>query len=700
MVNHSGMSGSKSESQRKQSYDAPTKETAAEQHTASVTPKPKKKACHSLPVFVRSDFQVGSMMGEGSFATVHKAKHLASGRDVAIKVVRPESELDIGPGPNGSSPAVSYKDVLNAMKLEVSMLETIGRHPNVIEILGAAEDCKVFVMERAASDLYSIVKHQEKHLPLQLAAQWTEQICRAVEYCHERGIVHQDIKSSNILVLSDRTAKICDFGLARKGSKVMHVDRELVTLWYRAPELLMGDSTYNVKVDEWGVGCIVLEMIIGGCPFRGKPECVCSCPQTTHRNYNSDQLMKIFAMTGTPKDKTLLARMSCHQHFARWPNFPRKIESTVMKCVTLDRCATWKAGRPKSEHDLEVIANHFIGVIAGLVHLDPDRRISCAEAIVRVNSTEAYDSPSGPRSPGTEKVAPKTPTAGPNAQSSPTAAERSASKALQNSKTSPVDGPPAEDAASMPTELVRREAQGVDPDTGKFVQLKQDPRHAKDGPRELAESEARRKSVTPTNRRMSSTIPNPTADTSFARIPSAPVATAIAGHAATSTVGQKSPETQTQKRRSSVSPNGRRQSLEHGAQRSNSGVARRDSVRSGRRDSLDKNRPSPPGRRDSAEHRTAAPGRYLDSEHHHNQHSRQTSPNGHKLHNLSPTHFVTQTPKGTESASKKNFFSRTPSTPSNTTTKETTKESTDRADKKEALSATSRMRSWLRRSSS
>ena len=108
-----------------------------------------------------------------------------------------------------------------------------------------------------------------------------------VAFIHSAGFVHQDLKSSNILVFDDYTVKICDFGLAhKKTDTVMLVDRELCTLWYRAPELIMGESIYTEKIDDWSVGCILLEMVIGSPPFRGKPEFSCNCPQVTHRNFN------------------------------------------------------------------------------------------------------------------------------------------------------------------------------------------------------------------------------------------------------------------------------------------------------------------------------------------------------------------------------------------------------------------------------
>jgi len=364
-----------------------------------------RKRTEKVPVCHRSEYKTGSLLGQGSFATVHKAIQLETGREVALKIVRPESELDFGRGPNGSTPAVSYKDVLKAMRQELVLMEALGYHPNIVEVLATTEDCRVFVLERATSDLYTIVKQafQKRH-QLQcnwfgIARLWAAQILTAVQYMHQMSLVHQDMKSSNILIFPDRTAKICDFGLARKGSQVMCVDRELVTLWYRAPELLMGDSVYSVKVDEWGAGCILLEMLIGTSPFRGKPETCCNCPQITHRNYNSDQLMKIFGLMGTPKDKTLLARSACTQHFSRWPVFPRKLESTLQKVFSTERCPPG-VGTPQ---ELSRLADHWGHLIGGLLDLDPNSRWTASYALrvpLMASSSSSLDDKACPTGPG------------------------------------------------------------------------------------------------------------------------------------------------------------------------------------------------------------------------------------------------------------------------------------------------------------
>ena len=81
---------------------------------------------------------------------------------------------------------------------------------------------------------------------------------------------------------------------------LVQVDRELMTLWYRAPELLMGRDSIDASVDSWGAGAVVLEMLVGKPPFRGDPTAGCKCSSVLHENFNADQLAKIFEVVGSP----------------------------------------------------------------------------------------------------------------------------------------------------------------------------------------------------------------------------------------------------------------------------------------------------------------------------------------------------------------------------------------------------------------
>ena len=191
----------------------------------------------------------------------------------------------------------------------------------------------MFILPLAETDLYQVIK-KHKHLPFDVVTTWGSQILLGTSYIHSKGIVHQDLKSSNILIMNDMSLKICDFGLARlmPPNKMIGVDRELCTLWYRAPELIMGESIYTEKIDEWSVGCMLLELTTGSPPFRGNPQCRCSCPQMTHANFNSDQLEQIFKMVGSPT-KNFVSLMPCQVHISHWPSFPSQLFATVFSSL-------------------------------------------------------------------------------------------------------------------------------------------------------------------------------------------------------------------------------------------------------------------------------------------------------------------------------------------------------------------------------
>jgi serine/threonine protein kinase len=92
-------------------------------------------------------------------------------------------------------------------------------------------------------------------------------------YLHSRNIVHRDFKSSNLLYSNDGRLKICDFGLARKlASKEAPLTQEVITMWYRPPELLLGAERYSLEVDMWSIGCIMAEIMLKTQIFKGSTE--------------------------------------------------------------------------------------------------------------------------------------------------------------------------------------------------------------------------------------------------------------------------------------------------------------------------------------------------------------------------------------------------------------------------------------------
>ena len=99
------------------------------------------------------------------------------------------------------------------------------------------------------------------------------QIFDGVAYCHSKKIIHRDLKPQNLLIEKSGKVKIADFGLARSFSiPIRAYTKEVLTLWYRAPELLLGNSEYSISVDIWSIGCIFAEMYLKRPLFQGESE--------------------------------------------------------------------------------------------------------------------------------------------------------------------------------------------------------------------------------------------------------------------------------------------------------------------------------------------------------------------------------------------------------------------------------------------
>jgi len=126
-------------------------------------------------------------------------------------------------------------------------------------------------------------------IPIKVAKSFTYQMIKGIVYCHNNKVLHRDMKPQNLLICGKKVLKLADFGLARaSGIPVKNYTSEVVTLWYRPPDVLLGNQTYNSTIDMWSIGCIMAEMINANKSplFPGKNE--------------ADQLQKIFKIMGTP----------------------------------------------------------------------------------------------------------------------------------------------------------------------------------------------------------------------------------------------------------------------------------------------------------------------------------------------------------------------------------------------------------------
>ena len=101
-------------------------------------------------------------------------------------------------------------------------------------------------------------------IPYTQVISFTKQILQGLAYLHDKKILHRDIKPQNLLIDNSNVIKLCDFGLSRSSSlPVYALSPDVVTIWYRAPELLKGNKQYTSKIDVWSVGCVVVELLSG-----------------------------------------------------------------------------------------------------------------------------------------------------------------------------------------------------------------------------------------------------------------------------------------------------------------------------------------------------------------------------------------------------------------------------------------------------
>merc|ERR1719378_1493371 len=173
---------------------------------------------------------------------------------------------------------------------EIAILKELS-HENIVQLVDVF--CKpgelVLVFELLESDLKKHMKARGGCLQPSQIKDFAHQLLLGMEFCHANRIIHRDLKPQNLLIDGSSRLKIADFGLARAFSlPVPQYTHEVVTVWYRPLEILLGSKLYSIPVDMWGVGCILAEMATGAPLFPGDSEI--------------DTAFKIFQKLGTPTE--------------------------------------------------------------------------------------------------------------------------------------------------------------------------------------------------------------------------------------------------------------------------------------------------------------------------------------------------------------------------------------------------------------
>lgn len=219
-------------------------------------------------------------IGSGAYGVVYKACDRRDYSTVALKKVKLNNHNTDEDGVPSSS------------LREIGLLKDL-KHPNVLRLLDVqiCDSNLYLVFEHLDLDLKKLLDRHKNGLPPQLVRNYMWQLLQGLAYCHARRVLHRDLKLQNLLVDRSGTIKLADFGLARSIClPIRTYTHEVVTLWYRSPELLLKTTHYGPSVDLWSLGCIFAEMLTNRILFPGDSEI--------------DQIYRIFRTLGTPDEST------------------------------------------------------------------------------------------------------------------------------------------------------------------------------------------------------------------------------------------------------------------------------------------------------------------------------------------------------------------------------------------------------------
>ncbi|CAG11763.1 unnamed protein product [Tetraodon nigroviridis] len=313
-------------------------------------------------------FQKVEKIGEGTYGVVYKAKNKVTGETVALKKIRLETETE-------GVPSTAIR--------EISLLKELS-HPNIVKLRDVihTENKLYLVFEFLHQDLKKFMDSSTlTGIPLPLVKSYLFQLLQGLAFCHSHRVLHRDLKPQNLLINAQGEIKLADFGLARAfwctcpnvhsrgntSKQHLCVSRQLqntlndnygfvllttvnvsqvVTLWYRAPEILLGCKYYSTAVDIWSLGCIFAEMVTRRALFPGDSEI--------------DQLFRIFRTLGTP-DETVWPGVTSLPDYK--PSFPKWARQELSKVAPL----------------LDEDGRELLGE---MLKYDPNKRLSAKNALV------------------------------------------------------------------------------------------------------------------------------------------------------------------------------------------------------------------------------------------------------------------------------------------------------------------------------
>ncbi|RZB96196.1 cyclin-dependent kinase G-2 isoform X1 [Glycine soja] len=295
------------------------------------------QGCRSVDEFERLN-----KIDEGTYGVVYRARDKKTGEIVALKKVKMEKEKE-------GFPLTSLR--------EINILLSF-HHPYIVDVkevvVGSSLDSIFMVMEYMEHDLKGLMEAMKQPFSQSEVKCLMIQLLEGVKYLHDNWVLHRDLKTSNLLLNNRGELKICDFGLARQyGSPLKPYTHLVVTLWYRAPELLLGAKQYSTAIDMWSLGCIMAELLSKEPLFNGRTE--------------FDQLDKIFRILGTPNETI-------------WPGFS-KLPGVKVNFVKHQYNLLRKKFPATSFTGSPVLSDSGFDLLNKLLTYDPEKRITAEDAL-------------------------------------------------------------------------------------------------------------------------------------------------------------------------------------------------------------------------------------------------------------------------------------------------------------------------------
>ncbi|KAK3181579.1 cyclin-dependent protein kinase [Lecanicillium sp. MT-2017a] len=355
---------------------------------------------------VTERYRIVGFISSGTYGRVYKAVSRTSisagghgppspaGHEVAIKKFKPDKEGE----------QISYTGISQSAIREMSLCSEL-KHINVIRLVEIIleDKCIFMVFDYAEHDLLQIIHHhtqQPRHpIPPATVKSIMFQLLNGCHYLHTNWVLHRDLKPANIMVTSSGGVKIGDLGLARRFDKPLHSlfsgDKVVVTIWYRAPELILGSYHYTPAIDMWAVGCIFAELLSLRPIFKGE-EAKMDSKKTVP--FQRNQMMKIMEIMGAPTKErwpllstmpeygqlnTLQASMaSAATHHGRHSSHNAPLASNLEKWYhnTISNAPT-STNASTGSTSLSSLGQEGFKLLSGLLEYDPAKRLTAAQAL-------------------------------------------------------------------------------------------------------------------------------------------------------------------------------------------------------------------------------------------------------------------------------------------------------------------------------